>query len=70
MKNLVLFLLCCFPLTLVGQQTMAVPVIVQSQGNAPDSLSVSDLKGEVNHQPVSVLSLASLKDAHLQYVVI
>jgi hypothetical protein len=70
MTRLVLVILSCFLNgVLYGQQTISVPLIVEGD-QATLSLKDSDLKVEVNHQPVAVLSITPLGGEHLHYALI
>jgi hypothetical protein len=70
MKRLVLVILSCFLNgVLYGQQTISVPIIVEGD-QAALLLRDSDLKVEVNHQPVTVSSFTPLAGQHLLYALI
>ncbi len=70
MKRLVLVILSCFlNCVLYGQQTISVPIIVEGD-QATLSLRDSNLKVEVNHQPVTVSSFTPLAGQHLLYALI
>src|SRR5258708_7751892 len=70
MKRLVLVIISCsLNAALFGQQTIFVPVIVEGD-QAALSLKDSDLKVEVNHQPVTVSSFTPLAGQHLLYALI
>jgi len=53
-----------------AQETIAVPVIVASTPQSSIPVQLSDFKVEVNHEPVSVVSVVSLSGKHLRYVLI
>jgi von Willebrand factor type A domain len=68
MKRIALLILCCLARASWGQQTVSVPVIVG--GEAHVSIKASDLKVELNGQPVTILSITPLGSEHLQYVLL
>jgi hypothetical protein len=69
MKRLVVVILSCFFNGVLYGQTISVPVIVEGD-QATLSLRDSDLKVEVNHQPVTVSSLTPVTSQHLLYALI
>ncbi len=69
MKRLSLLIICCLARASWGQQTVSVPILVDG-GQAHVSIKDSDLKVEVNGQPVAILSIASLAGEHLQYALL
>jgi hypothetical protein len=69
MKRLSLLILCCLARASWGQQTVSVPIFVDG-GQAQVSIKSSDLKVEVNGQPVAILSIAPLASEHLQYALL
>ena len=70
MKRLVFVILsCCLTSFLCGQQIISVPVILEGD-QAAISLRDSDLKVEVNHQPVTVSAFIPVADQHLVYALI
>ncbi len=70
MRRLVLVILSCsLNVVVCAQQTISVPVIVEGDQSALP-LKDSDLKVEVNHQPVTVSSLTPLAGQHLLYALI
>jgi len=62
-------LCCCLSACLYGQQTVGLPIIVDF-GDQATALTISDVKVEVNRQPVAVESITPLAGQHLQYALI
>jgi von Willebrand factor type A domain len=69
MTRLSFLIICCLARASWGQQTVGVPMLVDG-GQAHISIKDSDLRVEVNGQPVAILSIASLADEHLQYALL
>lgn len=70
MKWLSPVILCCLTVSSYSQQTTSVPIIVGAGDRSSISIKASDLKVEVNHQPVVVTSITPLAGEHLQYVLL
>jgi Mg-chelatase subunit ChlD len=70
MKSILLPILCCLATPLCSQQPISIPVIVVGGDQSPISLKANDLKVAVNDQTVTVMSVSSLAEEHLQYVLL
>jgi len=61
---------CILAVASYAQQTIALPIIVGGATQSSTSVQVSEFRAEVNHDPVSIVSVTSLSDQHLQYILI
>lgn len=70
MRCLSPLILCCLTAVLHAQQTISVPIIVSVGDHTSISIKDADLKAEINHQPVGIVSITPLASKHLQYVLL